>query len=863
MTSLPTPRLDDRSFSQLVEQARSRILALCPEWTDLTPHDPGMVLVEVFSHLTETMLYRLNRLPEKAYVEFLRLLGVRLQPPAAASVRLRFSLARASERPTEIPRNTPVTLSRAGAGVEPVVFHTADAVTIAPGDTQVEVLAYHCDPVDGELVGVGTGLPGLTVQAKRPPIVAPTGDSLDLVVGVEAGPGELDARAPARRHDGRTYRIWREVENFAALDSNEPAYVADRMTGTITFASSVRLANETGALDEPRTLAAVPGVGREIRLWYRRGGGAAGNVAAGTLEVLKAPIPGLKVTNPRPATGGRVAETLENALLRGPQELHSLRRAVTAGDFELLALRSSGAVARAKAVTLAQLWSHAPAGTVEVLLVPHLPPEVRGASGEGITEAALREHETEEARARIHAELDLRRPLGTSCHVEWARYKTVRVQARVVAHREEDTAALRARLTERLHQVLTPLPSGLQPEGWRFGQALRASHVYDALLAEPGVSYLDKVRLLVDEVPREVRTLAADSFQPGTFYAGGGETLFRTVNDADGWERAGLFPGEDVDAVEAHPQRAGLVAVCARLAADSKRSRIHLSYDCGETWDDTTHTLDAVEDLTWAERDGVPVLLLATRVGLFELVSRPGATPIQVLVDPANQDLGFYAVAATTDVRGAVNVAVAAMGTRGVFLSSGGGRGGTFRPIGPKGQDVRVLEVQKDGPRSFLWAGLAAASGADPGRGALCWELMGSADPPDGWRPFDRNWDGGSCLALAFSGSTVYAGSHRVGVLWVDSSRPGASWRRPDVGCGLPLREAERLFQPVSALASSPTGAPVLAGGPDGVFRRPRGSERYEPVSTREFTEKVTLPPTWLLSSGAHTLEVVTDDAEP
>jgi hypothetical protein len=83
------------------------------------------------------------------------------------------------------------------------------------------------------------------------------------------------------------------------------------------------------------------------------------------------------------------------------------------------------------------------------------------------------------------------------------------------------------------------------------------------------------------------------------------------------------------------------------------------------------------------------------------------------------------------------------------------------------------------------------------------------------------------------------------------------------VGSGLPLREAERLFQPVYALATSPKGAPLLAGGPEGVFRRPEGSERYEPVSTREFTEKVTLPPTWLLCSGAHSLEVVVDHAEP
>jgi hypothetical protein len=861
--SLPSPHLDDRTFHQLLDEARARITQACPEWTDLSPHDPGMVLLEAFAHLTETMLYRLNRLPEKVYVEFLRLLGVRLQPPATASVALRFSVSRPAERPVDIPRGTRVTLSRADAGTEPVVFLTAEAARLPAGATEVEALAYHCDQVDAELAGHGTGQPGLTVRARRPPIVAPTGDSLDLVVGVEAEPAELDDRAPARKHDGRTYRIWREVEDFAHLSPDEPAYMVDRMTGTLTFAPAARMAGEDGVLGEARALAAIPRAGRAILLWYRRGGGAAGNVAAHTLEVLKDPIPGVKVTNPRPAVGGRPAETLENALVRGPQELHSLRRAVTAEDFELLALRSSGAVARAKAFTLAQIWAHAPAGTVEVLLVPHLPPELHGRYGEGVTVERLREHETEEARARIHRELEARRPLATDSFVSWGRYKVLSVLASVVAHRAEDTAALRERLLERLYRTLTPLPSPLKPGGWGFGQALRASHVYDILLSEPGVSYVDRVRLRVDEVPHEVRTLAEDHFQPRTFYAGGDDVLFRSVNSGDGWEPAGRFPGEQVEVVEAHPGRPGLVAVAARLKGDSQqRSRVHLSWDCGETWDAATHTLDTVEDLAWTLREGAPVLLIATRVGLFELAPRPGATPLQVLVDPNNQDLGFFAVAAAAEVRGGVSVAVAGMGQAGVFLSSGGGRGGTFRHIGLRGQDVRVLEVQRDGPRAFLWAGLAAASGSDPGKGCLSRELLGSADPPDGWRAFDKGWDGGSCLALSFSGSTVYAGSHRVGVLWQDASRPSPLWQRPDVGSGLPLREAERLFQPVYALASSPRGAPLLAGGPGGVFRRREGSERYEPCSTREFTEKVTLPPTWLLCSGSHELEVVTDDEE-
>jgi hypothetical protein len=123
---------------------------------------------------------------------------------------------------------------------------------------------------------------------------------------------------------------------------------------------------------------------------------------------MKDPLPGISVTNPEPATGGRAAETLENALVRGPHELHSLQRAVTARDFELLALNSSGAVARAKAFTKAALWAHAPPGAIEVLLVPFVPEEER--KGGRVMEEQLIAHETNEALETIRESLDERGP---------------------------------------------------------------------------------------------------------------------------------------------------------------------------------------------------------------------------------------------------------------------------------------------------------------------------------------------------------------------------------------------------------------------------------------------------------------------
>ena len=855
---LSPPNLDDRNFAQLLDEAQAVIARSCPEWSDRSPGDPGMVLLELFAHLTEVMIHRLNRLPEKAYVEFLRLIGVKLHPPAAASVLLRFSASRPPDRPLEIPRGTRVAVGRSTAGSEAAVFVTSKVAAIQPASTDVEVLAHHCELVEAELAGFGTSLPGLSVTARKPPIIAPTRDGLDLIVAVEALPGELTERSPARKYEGKTYRIWKEVEDFTELGVDRFVYVADRMTGTITFAPDVKLKESEGELSAaPLSLAESPQTGREIRLWYRSGGGPEGNVAANTLTTLKDTIAGVQVTNPTPATGGRAAESLQNALLRGPHELHSLRRAVTASDFELVAERS-GAVARAKAFTKARLWTHATPGTVEVLLVPFVPDEAL--AGGRATAETLRQHQTEEARLRIQNSLDARRPLGTTCLVDWVRYKTVGVGARVVVHRGEDPVAVKNRVLDRLYQTINPLPTKIHPSGWRFGQPLRASNLYDIILSEPGVSYADRVRLVVDEVPgNRVASLAADSFQARTWFAGSGDAVFRSTNDADGWELIGRFPGEEVDSVRTHGSVAGVVAVSTKLTSSQKGSRIYTSTDCGETWTSTAQTAFTVEDIAWILREGVPVLLLATDVGLYELPLRPGASPVQILVETQNQDLGFYAVTASIDFRGAISVAVAARGTGGVYLSSQAGQPGTFANIGLKGEDVRVLSVQYDGPRSFLWAGVAVA-GNEPGKGAFSWELRGSEAPPEGWRQFQKGWVGGSCRSIAFLGTKVMAATHHAGVVWLDSNSRDAGWQGPAVGCGLAIRDVELIFQPVNAVAVDSDNRLILAGGPAGVYRSDNGGSQYENCSTREFKEKVTLPETWLFCSGQHDVDVVSED---
>src|SRR5690348_3552841 len=127
---LTAPNLDDRSFEDLLLEARLRIPRYTPEWTDFNDSDPGMTLVQLFAWFTELMLYRLNQVPDLNYVKFLRLLNLDLRQPRPATVHVTFQ-PDGFPPPPSIPAGSQV---GAGSGPDgrPVVFETARAIDLVP-----------------------------------------------------------------------------------------------------------------------------------------------------------------------------------------------------------------------------------------------------------------------------------------------------------------------------------------------------------------------------------------------------------------------------------------------------------------------------------------------------------------------------------------------------------------------------------------------------------------------------------------------------------------------------------------------------------------------------------------------------------
>ena len=72
---LPPLSLDDDSFENLIEEYRSRIAGIFPEWTNYNYSDPGITFLELFAWLRENQQYYMEQLGPDHYREFFRLAG--------------------------------------------------------------------------------------------------------------------------------------------------------------------------------------------------------------------------------------------------------------------------------------------------------------------------------------------------------------------------------------------------------------------------------------------------------------------------------------------------------------------------------------------------------------------------------------------------------------------------------------------------------------------------------------------------------------------------------------------------------------------------------------------------------------------
>jgi predicted phage baseplate assembly protein len=129
--ALATPKLDDRKFQDIVDEAKKRIPHYCKEWTDHNVSDPGITMLELFAWLTDILLYRLNQVPDLHYIKFMEMLGIHLRGPISARVPVTFWLSAPQPTPVIIPAGTEVASTQTERE-QPVIFTTDEDFYVQP-----------------------------------------------------------------------------------------------------------------------------------------------------------------------------------------------------------------------------------------------------------------------------------------------------------------------------------------------------------------------------------------------------------------------------------------------------------------------------------------------------------------------------------------------------------------------------------------------------------------------------------------------------------------------------------------------------------------------------------------------------------
>lgn len=308
----------DRDFDSLRLRLQTLVRSVFPEWTDFNVANFGNILLELFAFVGDLLIfYQDNQAREsrivtatqrKNLIALTKLLGFRPTGARPATADVVFTLAAVPTADVLLRAGTKV---RTLSVTEPVVFQLLADVVISQGATPPTATASVEHSESQETLFSSTGLPNQEVTLAVAPF-------LDGSASVSAGNGAFT-----------------EVTNFlgsTATDKHFTVVVDQNEKATVRFGNGTNGVVPSGT----------------ITIAYKTGGGAKGNVNAGTLTKLEgavtddngAPVT-VSVTNPGPASGGSDRQTIAQIKVLAPESIRVLNRTVSREDFEINARRLS------------------------------------------------------------------------------------------------------------------------------------------------------------------------------------------------------------------------------------------------------------------------------------------------------------------------------------------------------------------------------------------------------------------------------------------------------------------------------------------------------------------------------------------
>ena len=453
-----------RDAGSFLQSMRALIPEKLPEWTDFESEaDFGNVLLELFAHMGDILSYYQDRVANESFlgtaqerrsvIQHLRLIGYTLSTAAPASATLTLSVpatvtdvmtirrgdAFASQGQRDKPsvrfeytREQPLTINCATLPIDPATNRKF----------QVGIPVEEGRLIAEEILGTSPGTPNQQYElAHEKMILRSLGQgqtvNRDIILTTELG----QTRGEWTLRESLAFSREGQKDFTIEIDEDDQA--------TIFFGDGV--------------LGAIPAPGSLIKVSYRVGGGSQGNVAPDTIQtIIDAPqlaLLGAQVTNPGAATGGAERESIAHAVSHAPQVFRSLKRAVTAQDYEALALDFKGV---GKVLAEGTSWN-----VVTLFVAP---------AGGGQVSDVL--------EANLLAYFEDKRPISTIIEIEDVDYVPIYVTAQIGVKSYYSSEEVQ----EDVQQAVRTL---LAFEHVRFQQTVYLSKFYEAIEAIEGVAFVN------------------------------------------------------------------------------------------------------------------------------------------------------------------------------------------------------------------------------------------------------------------------------------------------------------------------------------------------------------------------------------
>jgi Baseplate J-like protein len=321
------------SLQGAYDELRALAKSNFPAWTDDSLADVGNQILWLTAVLDKLLIDHINGIVKNCYIDtvinrsdlqrLLTLIGYQLGSASAAAVKVTFTLEDGHPQFT-IPAGTKVGTAETPES-DQVVFETSEDNLVQVSDDTIDVVCIHGETVTEEITGSSDGSADQGFNLIRKPVVYHS-ETVEV-------------------YSGGSWNAWTRVADFVDSVSDDQHYRVE-----VDSSGIYRIVFGDGVNGAITTTGA-----NNIRVSYRVGGGAAGNISASAIVELISNIDYIEsVSNESAASGGTEQESIAHARKFGPASLRILERAVTENDFITLSERFNssehGGIAKAAAV---------------------------------------------------------------------------------------------------------------------------------------------------------------------------------------------------------------------------------------------------------------------------------------------------------------------------------------------------------------------------------------------------------------------------------------------------------------------------------------------------------------------------------